>query len=304
MTRARHILVLIPLSPVSTREQHALALVDPGSILKYGTPGPHSDVINRPAVVGHYDRRMRHPSWVAEHITLESLAQSGGDRRNSVFQEDASIPTKFRATLQDYFRSGYDRGHMVPAADAKFSQEAMDGTFYLTNIAPQIGDKFNRDYWAHFEDFCRRVTRSYRNVRIITGPLYLPHLDPDGKWRVSYEVIGQPPNVSVPTHFYKVIVADGYINGTADPNDVSIATFVMPNAEIENTVPLTTFEAPLEAVERASGLELLSNVPTERRRSLCKQVQCSLLVRDFQGRNRQQQKLLPPPPNIPSLPQP
>ncbi|KAL7008942.1 nuclease [Cystobasidiomycetes sp. EMM_F5] len=45
-----------------------------------------------------------------------------GDRSNSTFREDVDIPAPFRATLEDYFRSGYDRGHMVPAADAKRSQ--------------------------------------------------------------------------------------------------------------------------------------------------------------------------------------
>jgi DNA/RNA endonuclease G (NUC1) len=68
-----------------------------------------------------------------------------------VFVEDVSIPEKFRARLKDYFRSGYDRGHQVypplldikvnekvPAADAKFSQVAMNETFYLTNICPQV----------------------------------------------------------------------------------------------------------------------------------------------------------------------
>lgn len=58
--------------------------------------------------------------------------------------EDESIPAMFRAKLQDYFRSGYDRGHMVPAADAKLSQGAMDETFLLSNIAPQVGVGFNR----------------------------------------------------------------------------------------------------------------------------------------------------------------
>ena len=47
------------------------------------------------------------------------------------------------------FRSGYDRGHMVPAADAKISQQAMDETFYLSNIAPQVGDGFNRHCEPH-----------------------------------------------------------------------------------------------------------------------------------------------------------
>lgn len=52
--------------------------------------------------------------------------------------------TKGRSALIADFKSGYDRGHMVPAADAKISQKAMDETFYLSNIAPQVGDGFNR----------------------------------------------------------------------------------------------------------------------------------------------------------------
>jgi len=116
------------------------------------------------------------------------------------------LPVSFRARLQDYFRSGYDRGHMVPAADAKFSQEAMDETFILSNIAPQVGDGFNRHYWAYLEDWCRRLTGSFKDVYVFTIPLYLPRQEADGKWRVTHEVIGSPPNVSVPTHFAKVVL--------------------------------------------------------------------------------------------------
>ena len=207
----------------------------------------------------------------------------GGDRRHSFFVEDTEVPSKFRAKLHDYFRSGYDRGHQVPAADAKWSQEAMNSTFLLTNMCPQVGDGFNRDYWAHLEDFCRRLTNYFPSVRIVTGPLYLPRKDPeDGKWRVSYEVIGNPPNVAVPTHFYKVIFAeDGKPGG-----DVSLAAFVLPNAPIANDKPLTNFEVPIEAVERASGLEFASKLPAQRRRRLCGNVTCALVVREYADRQK------------------
>jgi endonuclease G, mitochondrial len=188
----------------------------------------------------------------------------------------------FRAKLKDYFRSGYDRGHQVPAADAKWSQEAMDDTFLLSNMCPQVGDGFNRDYWAHFEDFCRRLTHKYPSVRVVTGPLYLPKRDPDGKWRVSYEVIGSPPNVAVPTHFYKVIFAeDGVVGGK-----VALGAFVLPNAVIANDKPLTDFEVPVEIVERASGLEFATKLDVVRRKRLCQEINCSLLVRDFKDRQR------------------
>jgi endonuclease G len=234
--------------PAGVQEALAAAArpVDPNGLYQYGFPGPVSDLRAAASLTSAYDRRTRNPAWVVEHITPESLKNSNADRKHSVFVEDDGIPEKFRAKLKDYFRSGYDRGHQVPAADAKWSQQAMDDTFALSNMCPQVGEGFNRDYWAHFEDFCRRLTGRYPSVRIVTGPLYLPKKDADGKWRVSYEVIGNPPNVAVPTHFYKVIFAeDGKIGG-----QVSLGAFVLPNARIANDKPLQDFEVPLEAVER------------------------------------------------------
>lgn len=257
--------------------------VNPAGLLQYGFPGPVSDLRPGLSTMSSYDRRTRNPHWVAEHITPASLALEAGDRKHSYFVEDESIPAKFRAKLNDYFRSGYDRGHQVPAADAKWSQEAMDQTFLLTNMCPQVGDGFNRDYWAHLEDFCRRLTNSYPSVRIVTGPLYLPRRDPkDNKWRVSYEVIGNPPNVAVPTHFYKVIYAeDGKTGGK-----VSIGAFVLPNAPIPNHKPLVDFEVPVEAVERASGLEFATKLPVQRRKRLCSEMSCSILVREYADRQK------------------
>ena len=257
--------------------------VDPSGLFQYGFPGPVSDLHATPSTTSSFDRRTRNPYWVAEHITPTSLSIRGGDRRHSVFVEDPTIPTKFQAKLHDYYRSGYDRGHQVPAADAKWSQEAMDSTFLLSNMCPQVGDGFNRDYWAHFEDFCRRLTHDFPSVRIVTGPLYLPRRDPsDHKWRVSYEVIGNPPNVAVPTHFYKVVFAeDGKTGG-----NVSLGAFVLPNAPIANDKPLTDFEVPIEAIERASGLEFASKLPPQRRKRLCQEIKCSVLVKEYADRQK------------------
>lgn len=261
----------------------ASGLVDPAGLFEYGFPGPISDVAARSALISGYDRRTRNPSWVAEHITPESLARRDADRKHSSFVEDDAIPAKFRGLLKDYYRSGYDRGHQVPAADAKWSQKAMDDTFYLSNMCPQVGEGFNRDYWAHFEDFCRRLTQRYPSVRIVTGPLYLPRQDPvDNKWYVKYEMIGSPPSVAVPTHFYKVIFAEDGRKG----GNVAIGAFVLPNAPIANSKPITDFEVPVEAVERASGLEFASKLPPQRRRRLCSDTTCALVIRDYADRQK------------------
>ena len=257
--------------------------VNPNGLFQYGFPGPISDIHPTLSTTSAFDRRTRNPLWVAEHITPASISVNNADRKHSYFVEDDTIPEKFRAKLKDYSYSGYDRGHQVPAADAKWSQDALDQTFLLTNMCPQVGEGFNRDYWAHLEDFCRRLTNNYPSVRIVTGPLYLPKRDPeDGKWRVSYEVIGNPPNVSVPTHFYKIIFAeDGQEGG-----NVSLGAFVLPNAPIANDKPLTDFEVPVEAIERASGLEFAAELPVTRKRRLCKEVECSILVREYMDRQK------------------
>ena len=112
---------------------------------------------------------------------------------------------------------------------------AMDDTFYLTNMSPQVGAGFNRNYWSRLEQFVRQLTTVYADVYVLTGPLWLPKRERDGKHYVqcvfrpparhhiprvlahvppcpcppsSYEVIGDPPNVAVPTHFFKVILVE------------------------------------------------------------------------------------------------
>ncbi|WWD19078.1 hypothetical protein CI109_103536 [Kwoniella shandongensis] len=304
-----------------------------GAILAGGFPGPTPDILKRTAYTAAYDRRLRHPAWTAEHLTQTSLArtpppsapgttpvplevargadtsgQSGGvkskgDRSKSTFMEDEGVPEFFRAKLQDYFKSGYDRGHMVPAADAKISQQAMDETFYLTNIAPQVGDGFNRHYWAYVEDFCRRLTGNFEDVYVFTVPLYLPARQPDGKWRVSYEVIGNPPSVSVPTHFAKVILASrpdfSYPQKpSSNPNEkgftspstikeLAIGAFVLPNKEIPDEADLRSFIVPVEHVEKAAGLQLFNEEVKGKSKQLCAVTQCQVVVRRFDDARKQ-----------------
>lgn len=251
--------------------------VRPQDFFKYGFPGPMHDLQTRSEFVSCYDRSTRNPYWVVEHINKDSLKRNGDvDRKKSVFKEDEAIPLKFRNRLRDYFRSGYDRGHQAAAANAKFSQMAMDETFYLTNMSPQVGEGFNRDYWAHFEDFTRRLTQTYDDVRILTGPLYLPKKCEDGKFRVTYEVIGSPPNIAVPTHFFKLVVGEN-----KGDEVLRVGAFVMPNDVISNNDQLTEYQVPIEALERSSGLELLAKVPYYNKKDLCKEVKCEIIVREF-----------------------
>lgn len=263
--------------PTGTAPPDTQPIVNPTGFYKYGFPGPVHDLSTQSEFVSCYDRAKRNPYWILEHITRDLIRRAQDvDRKRLVFKEDERVPMAFRNRLRDFFRLGYDRGHHAPAADAKFSQTAMDETFLLTNISPQVGDGFNRDYWAHFEDFARRLTGRYDSVRIMTGPLYLPEKGPDDKWRVLYEVIGLPPNIAVPTHFFKLIV--GELDGSPD---LAVGAFVLPNKPIDNAVPLESFQVPVEALERSLGLELLHRVPYYNKKDLCRETKCEIIVRDF-----------------------
>ena len=91
-----------------------------------------------------WDRRNRIPLWVAEHLSAPSIAaakaawEARNGKRHSNFTEEQSLPELFQSKLSDYRNSGYDRGHMIPAADAKLSVASYNSTFILTNVAPQV----------------------------------------------------------------------------------------------------------------------------------------------------------------------
>ncbi|XP_017772239.1 PREDICTED: endonuclease G, mitochondrial [Nicrophorus vespilloides] len=222
-------------------------------IMKYGFPGM-DHVRSFDDFVLSYDRKTRVAHWVFEHLTAENTKKNDGvDRALCDFKPDESIHSYFRSENSDYKRSGYDRGHLAAAGNHKGHQKHCDQTFYLSNMAPQVGVGFNRDSWNRLERYVRKLTNTYPNVYCCTGPLYLPKKEGDGKKYVRYEVIGEK-NVAVPTHFFKVLVME-----TSDGH-LEMESFVMPNQVIDNEVPLTSFQVPPESIERAAGLLFFDNV--------------------------------------------
>lgn len=108
----------------------------PGELAKYGLPGL-AQLKSRESYVLCYDPRTRCALWVVEQLRPERLC-GDGDRRSCDFREDDSVHAYHRATNADYRGSGFDRGHLAAAANHRWSQKAMDDTFYLSNVAPQV----------------------------------------------------------------------------------------------------------------------------------------------------------------------
>lgn len=117
---------------------NALPVVSDRSIAKHGYPSLDNLRLYDGFVLS-VDRRNRVPLWVFEHLTKERVKYNENVKRtNCQFTEDPSVHPYFRATNKDYLRSGYDRGHLAAAANHRISQTAMEQTFFLTNIAPQV----------------------------------------------------------------------------------------------------------------------------------------------------------------------
>ncbi|XP_037091988.1 LOW QUALITY PROTEIN: endonuclease G, mitochondrial-like [Pollicipes pollicipes] len=216
-------------------------------IMRFGFPGL-DNVRSQSDYVLSYDRRARVPMWVFEHLTAESVRRNDEvDRAGCEFVADTSIHPYFRADNSDYKGSGYDRGHMAAAANHRRSQQEQQETFLLSNMAPQVGVGFNRDKWNDLEMHVRKLCKVYPNVYVCTGPLYLPRREADGRLRVSYEVIGKN-QVSVPTHFYKIVVGETVAGAW------KLEAYVMPNQVIPNEAPITNYLVPPDVIERAAGL--------------------------------------------------
>lgn len=197
-----------------------------------------------------YDRRLRAPGWVIEHLTPEKLKyREGGPGRRENFKEDTTIHQYFRAQLKDFAKSGYDRGHMAAAGNHKHDQEDLDQTFILSNISPQVPE-FNQGGWERLETYVRWRAKRSKNLYVVTGPLYLPMQARDGNNYVTYRVIGKN-HVSVPTHYFKVVLYE------TNDSRLAMEAFLMPNdKKIDDSVRLDEYRIPidkLDSIERASG---------------------------------------------------
>lgn len=228
----------------------ALVLLTIGALsLSLGQKPHHLPIsehfLHRDAYSLSYDGQHRQARWVYEHLTPEKL-QGIAEREQHEFQEDPSLPSLIRSSKADYAGSGFDRGHLCPAADARISDQAMKETFYLSNISPQ-SPLFNRGYWAKLEKHVRNLTKVYGSLHVFSGPLYLPYTEANGKKYVKYEVIGAN-NVGVPTHFFKMIFTESNSSWRL------LEAYILPNESIDNKTPLESFLSSMEKIERLSGI--------------------------------------------------
>ena len=178
-------------------------------------------------------------------MTREEATTKEAQRTNK-FRSDPQIPTG-SATPGDYRRSGYDRGHLAPAADMAFSGQTMADSFFMSNMSPQK-PAFNRGIWKDLEALVRNFAITERRIVVVTGPI-LP--------KEKTVTIGAN-RVTVPAHYYKVIF------DLTPPR--KMIGFILPNEGSDK--PLAAFAVTVDAVEKATGLNFFSKVPKDEQERL------------------------------------
>ena len=169
--------------------------------------------------------------WIAYELKREQVQNQNFKR--PYFEVDPAVKTK-SAHWRNYKNSGYDRGHLCPAADREFSLEAYNETFLTSNISPQEHN-FNAGVWNKLEQQVRRWAKQYDGVFVVTGGILNDPIDYIGSEKVS-----------VPHAFYKVIY-DNRKDG------VNMIAFLMPHQE--STASLKQFVVSVDTLEDLTGID-------------------------------------------------
>lgn len=164
-------------------------------IVKKGVP---SQLLERFSYKTSYNKETRTPNWVGWALTAE---HTDGEyaRKGHSFIEDLDVPLP-RAIPADIRESecGYQRGHMCPAGDNKWSYKAQKDAFLMTNICPQNGN-LNQHDWKYLEEACREWAKKYNKIYIVAGPIF---------YSKNYKTVGER-KVAVPDAFFKVVLRIG-----------------------------------------------------------------------------------------------
>lgn len=176
------------------------------------------------------------PNYVAWELTAD---ETHGNIKRGRFKIDRNV--EGCPDPKNYTGSGYDRGHMAPAADMKFSQKAMDDCFYMTNILPQ-NHSLNSGAWQGLEDICRKWAQRDSAIIIISGPVFN---------KPASEFLGEE-RVAVPPSLFKIVLFH-----KATP--LSAVAFLIPNERMKTSLRKTV--VPIDSIETLTGLDFFTALP-------------------------------------------
>ena len=215
-----------------------------GFIFCFYSAGAVSDTLlptnNKGVTIKHtyytlsYSGKDKQAEWVAYSLTPMSI--NGSQKRASKFMADPKITDAVGPS--SYSKSGYDRGHLCPAADMKLNSVSMNETFYMSNMSPQA-PSFNRGIWSKLEDKVRDWALQKNGVYVVTGPLL----------NKSCGVVSN--SITVPCAYYKIVFKQ-------TKSGVEAIAFMMPNAV--STLSLSQFVVSIDYLEALTGIDFFASL--------------------------------------------
>lgn len=181
-----------------------------------------------------YSSKFKQASWTFHLLTKKSI--NGNQKRTSDFRPDYSV-TPFISS-KAYKKSGFDRGHLVPAADMKISYKAMSETFYMTNMSPQ-SPSFNRGVWNALEYGFRKTVLDYGDAYVITAPV------------LKGDLKSLRSGVAIPDFYYKI----AYF-----PESNFMMAFLLPNKSLRGR-SYKDYSVSVDDLEVLTGIDFFSDLP-------------------------------------------
>jgi endonuclease G, mitochondrial len=200
-------------------------------------------IVNHTYYTLSYNEKHEQASWVAYELTKQEVL--GNTPRKDAFRSDPSVTTA-SASLSDYKGSGYDRGHLAPAADMKMNTTSMSESFFMTNMSPQA-PSFNRGVWKKLEALVRSWAVKYGKIYIATGGILTDE---------PFNTIGTN-KVSIPKYYYKVILKGDLSGGIA---------FILPNQKSDKS--LKSFVVSIDEVESLTGIDFFYQLEDSKENAL------------------------------------
>ena len=185
-----------------------------------------------------YNADWKIPNWVAYELT--DVEVSGEEPRAKKFIPDPMVPKYESATTDDYKNSGWDRGHMAPAADMKWHPQAMKESFYLSNVCPQ-NRNLNGGVWKDLEEQVRDLAAQKGSIYVVCGPIVSD----------DYQTIGVN-KVVVPSAFFKVLLQE-------ENGKIYTIGFVYEN--VAGRRPMSTYAMTVDEVEELTGIDFFPSLP-------------------------------------------
>ncbi len=199
----------------------------------------NEDLIEHSAMVLVYSEEHEQAKWVA-HVINTNIIDGNVSRTNN-FRKDKLIKTgsseekdfftksKLKSGKTIYNGFGYDRGHLAPSADFKWSKNALSESYFYSNMSPQLPE-FNREGWAELENFLRSyIYENNVDLHVLTGPIL------NEKLKKIEKSINQ---ISIPELFFKIAI---------DLKNKRAIAFLMPNKKLD--YPIEYYVTSIDSIE-------------------------------------------------------